>query len=142
MKLRNKKTGIVVEFFNNTDGIFPNSLAELEEEWEDYEEAKEPIHVTGPVEKDDNTVLIEFYTHEEAEKAAEKLKAWTRLKEKGFRFTGFKKIYQGRSSSPINYTESPAYISFNKATEDFVSPIGNWVKENWDDLQLLFGGEE
>lgn len=37
MKLRNKKTGKIIEFFNNTGGIFPDSLAELYEEWEDYE---------------------------------------------------------------------------------------------------------
>lgn len=40
MKLKNKKTGKVIEWFNNTDGIFPNTLAELCEEWEDYKEPK------------------------------------------------------------------------------------------------------
>ena len=38
MKLRNKKTGKVVEWFNNTDGIFPNTLAELNAEWCDAED--------------------------------------------------------------------------------------------------------
>ena len=42
MKLKNKKNGEVVEWFNNTDGAFPNSLAELNEEWEDYKPA-EPL---------------------------------------------------------------------------------------------------
>lgn len=35
MKLRNKKTGKIIKMFNNTDGILPNTLAELNEEWED-----------------------------------------------------------------------------------------------------------
>lgn len=36
MKLRNKKTGEIVELFNNTDNILPDTLAELKEDWEDY----------------------------------------------------------------------------------------------------------
>lgn len=159
MKLRNKKTGEIREIKNIlVDEMFTvNSLAELNEEWEDYEEPKVG-YIIDPMDEDyisaDNSGYEEsdierakelgiwLETEEEAKKAVEKLKAWKRLKDKGFRFTGLKKIYQGRSSSPVNYTESPAYISFNKATEDFVSPTGDWVNENWYDLQLLFGGED
>lgn len=42
MKLRNKKTGEIVELFNNTDGILPHTLAKLNEDWEDYKPA-EPL---------------------------------------------------------------------------------------------------
>ena len=42
MKLRNKKTGEIVELFNNTDNILPDTLAKLNEEWEDYKPA-EPL---------------------------------------------------------------------------------------------------
>jgi len=38
MKLKNKKTGEIIEWFNNTNGVFPDSLAELNEEWEDAPE--------------------------------------------------------------------------------------------------------
>lgn len=40
MRLKNKKTGEIREWFNNTDGVFPNSLAELNAEWEDVPEEK------------------------------------------------------------------------------------------------------
>ena len=61
MKLRNKKTGEIfkVTYFNIISDY--NTLAELNEEWEDYDE-----------------------TREQAEKAVEKLKAWKQLKDKGF----------------------------------------------------------
>lgn len=97
MKLRNKKTGEIVECFNNTDGIFPNSLAELNAEWEDYEEPKPwwYIDITLDVKQGElflskhveqfKTVGNYFETREEADKAVEKLKAWKRLKDKGFR---------------------------------------------------------
>lgn len=85
MKLRNKKTGEITEanYWNIIQEY--NSLAELNEEWEDYEEPKgmQEIHISF---NDPTAVVIEFGTDEEAEKAVEKLKAWKRLKDKGFRF--------------------------------------------------------
>lgn len=80
-----------------------NSLAELTEEWEDYEEPKENkfywIDYDGEIVKDGTTPFDNdteamkaignwFETEEEAERAVEKLKAWKRLKDKGFRFLG------------------------------------------------------
>ena len=95
MKLRNKRTRDVGELeyadgaskvsyydlLNTKEKIttYYNSLAELNEEWEDYEEPKEAFEITGPVGGDDTTVLIVFPTHLEAEKAVEKLKAWKLL---------------------------------------------------------------
>lgn len=38
MLLKNKKTGEIVEWFNNTDGVLPNTLAELNAEWCDAED--------------------------------------------------------------------------------------------------------
>ena len=104
MKLKNKKTGEIVEWFNNTNGVFPNSLAELNEEWEDYKEPKEYWYIDcyGMVirslyngnEWDERRKLIGNYfeTEEEAENAVEKLKAWKWLKDKGFRFTGVEDV--------------------------------------------------
>lgn len=112
MNLKNKKTGEIAEIriyktdkFGYTDEFSSvegeNSLAELNEEWEDApEEPKEwwYIDIHGPhnVIKNDKYYQVVkeaskeignyFETKEEAEKAVEKLKAWRRLKDKGFRF--------------------------------------------------------
>ena len=102
MKLRNKKTGAIykiedIDLGNNADGIWIgltkyNSLAELNEEWEDYEEPKEYwfIDFNGEI-KEFEALGFEwqgwmkeignyFETKEEAEKAVEKLKALTEAK--------------------------------------------------------------
>ena len=133
MKLQNKKTGKVVEWFNNTDGIFPNSLAELNEEWEDYEEPKDHYYIDfdgdimivealdyEPKIKEMKQIGNYFETKEEAEKAVEKLKAWKRLKDKGFRFIDH--IDRDTGQGMTRY-EWDGYI-------------------NGEDLDLLFGGEE
>ena len=60
-----------------------------------------------------------FETKEEAEKAVEKLKAWKRLKDKGFEFKG----------------GDDACISYE-------FPIEKWNSELEKDFELLFGGEE
>ena len=157
MKLRNKRTGEIVEavdidmytdsvYLKISDGEFNNntieydSLAELNEEWEDYQEPKECwiINILGIVEythfrnRDETEMLREignyFETKEEAEKAVEKLKAWKRLRDKGFRFELWD--YDGG-----NYQEkiSTGRILFRVADE----------KEVDKDLDLLFnGGEE
>ena len=142
MKLRNKKTGEVVEWFNNTDGVFPNSLAELNEEWEDYQEQKgnwtiDPMNenyiddgrYTAPDELERYEELgLKFNTEEEAEKAVEKLKAWKRLKDKGFRF----EYYDYSDRDLHNHIQIKAIT--NREVEDSIL-----YKE---DLDLLFGGEE
>lgn len=103
MKLKNKKTGEIREIKGILiDGMFEaTSLAALNAEWEDYEEPKEVwvIDNIGEVFKmtefddeiDRKTKEIGFWfeTKEEAEKAVNKLKAWKRLKDKGFRFDGY-----------------------------------------------------
>lgn len=101
MKLRNKKTGEIKEVKPITIGGF-RSLAELNAEWEDVtEESKEYWWIdTGRipmVRKSNNPILSTaedidkeignyFGSEEEAKKAVEKLKAWRRLEDKGFRF--------------------------------------------------------
>lgn len=80
-----------------------NSLAELNEEWCDYEEPKEYWYIDPMVcgvyctkiKKDEDLYNFNkeignyFSSREEAELAVRKLKAWKRLKDKGFRFTGW-----------------------------------------------------
>lgn len=106
MKLRNKKTGEIIEKYpgkfviNSGEQIRQyDSLAGLNAEWEDYEEQKgywyinefgtatEITHTRENIyDKSRKNFGNYFETKEEAEKAAEKLKAWKRLKDKGFRF--------------------------------------------------------
>ncbi len=152
MKLKNKKTGEIIkveslDVDSPTEGIvgIPSfdrkgsytSLAELNEEWEDYEEPKEywaidqfgePINVTGlsrfQLEKL-RQYGNDFETKEEAEKAVEKLKAWKRLKDKGFRFN--------RRYKP-NYGEI-FVIECRLPKETLIVDVV-------EDLDLLFGGEE
>ena len=118
-----------------------NSLAELNAEWEDYEAPKEYwfINPEGEVisfiEADDSPEGLKaskqignyFGTKEEAEKSLEKLKAWKRLKDNGFKIKGW------------------------KFTPDMKQIQGNYVKIeaeipqiliNEKDIDLLFGGEE
>ena len=105
MKLQNKKTGKIIDiadldFTSDNFAIWLsttkyNSLAELNEEWEDYEEDKRYwyIDIDGEVmskelawfNQEQDNIGNRFETKEEAEKAVEKLKAWKRLKDKGFR---------------------------------------------------------
>lgn len=147
MKLRNKKTGEiknvnhnkVLIHFNDGQTECINSLAELNSDWEDYEEPKEywsndqfgePINVSGlnslqlaELKRIDNL----FLTKEEAEKAVEKLKAWKRLKDKGFRFK--------------DWNASMCELYFD--VPDSFFPNDNLITdETREDLDLLFGGEE
>lgn len=142
MKLRNKKTGEIVKRMDlvireegvvfNTDEQY-HSLAELNEEWEDYEEPKTHWYIYGsePFEVDeenwDKDYIEElksignyFETGKEAEKAVKKLKAWKRLKDKGFRF----ELRPGIARGVIRY---------------YVKEESNEVEQ---DLQICFGGED
>lgn len=159
MKLRNKKTGDIKEVIvggypvsgktkmwqcsemdmNEETGYkilgTYTSLAELNEEWEDYQEPKTRWYIYGaePLEVDDENWNEEFINElkitgnyfeskEEAEKAVEKLKAWKRLKDKGFKFEW--------------------WISKPEGNEiDFYLDEFEWSGQVKDDLDLLFGGE-
>jgi hypothetical protein len=143
MKLKNKKSGEVIN--NNgisfTEGNYKtySSLAELNAEWEDYEEPKECWYIgnSGEVYGFSNYFIgteIEeahreignlFDTREEAEKAAEKLKAWKRLKDKGFRFTKW------------TIPEEPKTPHINLVIEAEMD-----VPDSPYEIDLLFRGEE
>lgn len=137
MKLKNKKTGEIIEKYpagfilNSGEQIMRyNSLAELNEEWKDYEEPKKYwyIDADGNVmacrrddEYDDDAKSIGNYfsSREEAEKAVEKLKAWKRLEDRHFKFDDY----------------------------DILNQTATWlVSREYDqyenDIKLLFGGEE
>ena len=154
MKLRNKKTGEIVEncganrkmFINTGSQIYNySSLAELNEEWEDYEEPKECdyyiIESDGTILKSHKPTFINhllepiksignyFETPEEAERAVEKLKAWKRLKDKGIEVVGW------------DYSDNVDLNGCSFFNDDFIVGLraGDIDEE---DLDLLFGGEE
>ena len=151
MKLRNKHTGEIVElesfsmhykrYYKNDNGTsgwqpcstYNKTLEEINAEWEDYEESKSYWYIDfdGEVLADDLDEFATkkvmgignyFETKEESEKAVEKLKAWKRLKDKGFRFKTF-------------YAEDREIVIFGGS--DIASSI-----EMWHDLDLLFSGED
>lgn len=115
-----------------------HSLAELNEDWEDAPEEPKCGYIIDPLDEDgysrDDDCFEEgdrqrakelgiwFETKEEAEKAVEKLKARKRLKDKGFKFVGWK-------NGKLEY---PDYVSFD--CEDY--------KGCAKDLDIVFGGEE
>lgn len=156
MRLRNKKTGEIIETFpdrfviNSGEQIrHYDSLVELNAEWEDVpEEPKDNNYwyiddfgriqfsseIVDEIEGHPNNWMARklfgnyFGTREEAEKAVEKLKAWKRLKDMGFKIEG------------IRYRNSENYIEWS------IHPKG--IDEHFDAeafneiLHSLFGGEE
>ena len=132
MKLRNKKTGEIKEIFMPE----ATSLQEFCELYEDYEEPKEYWYVSayGNLAKTDIMTDLHrgaeeignlFQTKKEAEKAVEKLKAWKRLKDNGFRFLDYTALGFGE-------------IKFEHNVMDEIEDIEQLEK----DMNLLFGGEE
>lgn len=152
-KWRNKITGEISEFMvhkrieDSEDGnpVYAPFNGHIKE-WEDYEEKEYwwSIMVNFNYEENrsevsivrldkklyDPTEAIEigfyFKTKEEAEKAVEKLKAWKRLKDKGFKFKTYMRNPQG------------TYDCF-AIWEDNIPPASIDIAK---DLNLLFGGEE
>jgi len=75
------------------------SISELNAEWEDYEEPKVYYYISDfgaireceigkfPEDEEDRKQIGNYFeTREETEKAVERLRAWKRLEDKGFRF--------------------------------------------------------
>ena len=138
MKLKNKKTGEIATLTMSNNGeslmlmqdgkmlVYDVRLSDLKE-WEDV--PKKPKGIQFIYRTDHfgkakvNGVFIVFETKEEAERAVEKLKAWKRLKDKGFEFAGRDKPNYG---------------------EEFIIkchlPADTLVIDVASDLQLLFGG--
>lgn len=156
MKLRNKKTGEIGNFcygytnelcvsWQKDDGFWGkqeyNSLAELNEEWEDYED--ELLYVVSAEHKSGYQCVLKedypkickvakelgigFETEEECQKAVEKLKAWKRLKDNGF------VINKWLHTPDMNLTTG-SYVNIKGFIPEVV--------KNMKDLDLLFGGEE
>lgn len=151
MRLKNKRTGEIGELQvtekhcavavgNGTASCgleIYSSLARLYEEWEDVpEEPKEFWYISdfGYVishainNKSVKSTIEEmksignyFETKEEAEQTVEKLKAWKRLRDKGFRFNDWHARLKNGVTIYARYDEDDGVV---------------------DDLKMLFGGEE
>lgn len=114
-----------------------SSIAELNEEWEDYEEPERHWIIdtmNDRVEDFDVPMAFNesignyFDTREEAERAVEKLKAWKRLKDKGFKFKSWK------TNEGIVHIETSfnAWDDINRETiEDIDTLFGSNNEETW-----------
>lgn len=160
MKLRNKTTGeignLISTNWNETaltimdkDGVQLakyTSLAELNTEWEDYEEPKTffTIYYDGTISefkggddeqiRDMKEIGNYFETREEAERAIEKLNAWKRLKEAGFEF----KKWKHKSLFSYHYGTVKQIDGY----KIYIEAVSNKLSDNMQDLDLLFGGGE
>ena len=145
MKLRNKKTGEIVEWEHGLSyklGKEYPSLAEFNEEWEDYEE-DELLYVISAEHKSGYQCVLKeeypeicevakelgigFETEKECQEFCNKLLAWERLKDKGFKVDLWD--YDGG-----NYQERIKTGRILFRVKDY--------EENDKDLDLLFGGEK
>lgn len=133
-----KEGTFIVVFYNlntkSTVKCYYKSIKELSEEWEDYEEPKSKgywyINEFGtPTEalnlgretiydKSKKSFGNYFETEEEALAVVGKLKAWKRLRDRGFRFSGY-------NSCSVDYDIDEKYRKYIAT-----------------DLNLLFGGED
>lgn len=147
MKLRNKKTGEIKDVngsrilvhFDDGEVERIESLAELNAEWEDYRDEEfyliDGIGGISNMRKDWDLAYRAkiignyFESVEEAKKVVEKLKAWKRLKDSGFKFNNW--IYDYREAENENERGLSIGASYNQLS-----------KINVGDINLLFGGEE
>lgn len=151
MKLKNKISGEIKEFalFDGEELQGGATLESLTKDWEDVPEEPKDFWYIGDLmiicgtegefttpdlasftKKDIEKLKAignYFESKEEAEAAVEKLKAFKRLKDKGFRFTGYTHKDRGRLD------ELEIYCQLGECPEDI---------EDMEDVCLLFGGEE
>lgn len=123
----------VMAYHKNTLSSFPNIL----EDWFEEIKSKEywcvdwtecGVFKTEHEDKMDDfneSIGNYFDTREEAEKAVEKLKAWKRLKDNGFKFESMDGLHY-----TIYYDEGKSYETHEQCEQAKL------------DLELLFGGEE
>lgn len=155
MKLRNKDDGRVREFGIEEGKSFPyylrdeygntahfKTLAEVARYWEDYEE-DELLYVISAEHKSGYQCVLKedypeickvakelgigFETEKECQKAVLKLKAWKRLKDKGFELSGCFDTDEGEDGEVLVMTNG------------YIPHIDDDILAN---LEIVFGGEE
>ena len=126
MRLKNKKTGEIKEFalFDGNELQGGVTLEILTKEWEDYEE---PNLIPDQIFLKGSRVCIDYKNAEAGRKALEKLKAWKRLKDKGFRFCSW------------FYDIENQEIKIKAEFKEFEEVI---VGQKRQDLDLLFSQED
>lgn len=159
MKLKNKKTGEIKEAEAREDGIYlydetteqwyKYELSLLAECWEYYQEPKEYWYIDERglvcckrLVAVDNTATKKeignyFSSKEEAERAVECLRAWKRLRDKGFRFDGWEDL-----STKMTLDD---FMPFTRDVIDTDNVIGFRMDDYHDcigDLDILFNEEE
>lgn len=153
MKLRNKQTGEIgylhsdsnnqIQVARNTGYNYKyyDTLAELVEEWEDVPEPKalgwrideynDPEEIGFGFSLEELEYLKEiglwFETEEETRRAVEKLKAFKRLRDKGFKFDGYDVAHKSNG---------------NLAGQIFYDAGNYSIAGVEKEMDLLFGGEE
>lgn len=144
MKLKSKQTGEIMEFDavlvakdvkgNEVAHLEYNSIDKFLEEWEDAPEEPKGIKSVGNI---SSSVHIEMGSKEEAEIAVRKLRAWQRLKDKGFRFDGWEELQAKMDIDGL--------MLFNRDVIDTDNVIGFRMDDYHDCIKYLnicFGGEE
>lgn len=164
MRLRNKKTGEIGELHFEPDKEYHFTvvtedpadiriykiLAGLNEEWEDHEDPEVYYYISdfGAIKEGDvgkwpedeahrKSIGNYFYSREEAEKAVEKLKAWKRLRDKGFRFEGWEDLQAKMGIDD--------FMLFARDVIDTDNVIGFRMDDYHDcikDLNICFGGKD
>lgn len=149
MQLRNKKTGeigyLIVgrgsDYYHVCNDEWSScgkywSLAELNEEWEDAPEEPKGsaldlmiLTLANFIENEPDEDKVDL---EDCEQMSDKLKAWRRLKDKGFRFVCYTRRLDVAMLPEVralkNLIDITAYLPSNK------------IEEMEADLELLFGG--
>lgn len=160
MKLRNKETGEIRKLRLKDNHLQLKSeemdkwydyddLDYLAQWWERYEE-DELFYIISAEHKDGYTCALKkdykelcdtakefglgFETEKEAAKAVKKLKAWKRLKDKGFRLDCYMRRSDWAGLSEVKALENLIDITVYLPKDK--------IKEMEADLDLLFGGEE
>lgn len=154
MRLRNKRTREIGRLSHvGTDGklcimtpdgvaYYYDSLADINKDWEDYEEPKEYWYIDtieGSVvehscegfeltDKERKEIGNYFETKEEAEKAVEKLKAWKRLED----------TYH--ISFDLDFVKN--IISFTYRIDGTLHSVINEERIIFEDMKTIFGGQE
>ena len=119
--------------------FYYNSIKDFTDQWEDYEEPKGSalvlmiLTLTNFIENEPDEDKVDL---EDCKQMLDRLKAWKRLKDKGFKFEGIKEDYTRILQSQEPFRTGKRYLQFNKSEDE------EWMKENWEDLDSLFGGEE
>ena len=126
MRLRNKKTGEIREL---PDGFFcGDNLKKICEEWEDAPEEPKGsaldlmiLTLTNFIENEPDEDKVDL---EDCKRMLDKLKAWKRLKDKGFVFKG------------INKVDGSIKTGLSKGVSVYE------CEGFYEDMSFLFGGEK